>query len=79
MDFGGMSFTSILFAICANPEKERLKTIMLDTHASENTKAAAKNEYDSILKQEMEIGSRLRTYISQWTVFKKAPTPPPAP
>lgn len=75
-DFGGMSFTGLMFAICANPEKKRLTRTMNDPCASDGTKSEASKRYDAILKQEMELGSRLLDYISQWSVFKKAPTPP---
>ncbi|MDH2670283.1 hypothetical protein [Klebsiella quasipneumoniae] len=77
-DFGGMSFTRLLFAICASPEKKRLKATMGDSNASEATKTEAQKRYDRILQQELEIGGRLVNYISQWSIFKKAPTPPPS-
>lgn len=77
-DFGGMSFTRIMFAICANPEKKRLKHTMNDVDASQETKGQARKRYDEILKQEMEISSRLLSYVSQWSIFKKSPTPPPS-
>ena len=42
-DFGGMSFTGLLFTICSSREKKRLKIIMDDNHASDATMQAAKN------------------------------------
>lgn len=77
-DFGGMSFTRLMFAICATPEKKRLKGTMADTDASDETRQAAKKRYDDILQQELEISSRLLNYISQWSIFKKSPAPPPS-
>ena len=32
-DFGGMSFTRIMFTFCANPEKKRLAKTILDDNA----------------------------------------------
>lgn len=75
-DFGGMSFTRLMFVICASPEKKRLKLTMADTDASEETKLKARKRYDEILQQELDIGSRLLDYISQWSIFKKSPAPP---
>ena len=75
-DFGGMSFTGLLFTICSSREKKRLKIIMDDNHASDATMQAAKKRCDEILQKELELSSRLLTYISQWSIFKKAPTPP---
>lgn len=75
-DFGGMSFTGIMFTICANPEKKRLKRIMYDQSASEDTKKQAGKRYDEILVQEMELGSRWLKYISCWSAFRSPPTPP---
>ncbi|HIE9268830.1 TPA: hypothetical protein ACXP8R_001704 [Klebsiella quasipneumoniae subsp. quasipneumoniae] len=75
-DFGGMSFTHLTFTICASPEKKRLKLTMGDTDASEETRLSARKRYDEILQKEIEIGSRLVNYISQWSIFKKSPAPP---
>lgn len=77
-DFGGMSFTRLMFAICASPEKKHLKETMRDTNASPETREKAQKRYDKILQQELELGSRLVNYISQWSIFKKSPTPPPS-
>ena len=49
---------------------------MDDNHASDATMQAAKKRYDEILRKELELSSRLLTYISQWSIFKKTPTPP---
>ncbi len=73
-----MSFTKLMFSICSNPEKRQLKRTMSDPDASDETKQSARKRYDDILRQELELGSRLLTYVSQWTIFKKAPTPPPS-
>ncbi|MFQ3433452.1 hypothetical protein P9453_06860 [Enterobacter bugandensis] len=76
-DFGGMSFSNLVFTICASSEKKRLLAMINDSNLSQATRDDAKKRYDEIGRQELELGSRFLKYVSQWSVINKSPTPPP--
>ncbi len=75
-DFGSMSFSKLAFTICASSEKKRLLSMINDSNLSTATKDDARKRYDEIGRQELELGSRVLKYISQWPVMNKSPTPP---